>query len=82
MTTPLLKHWQAYWELEPFGGAHEDYRAGWTAMLLHNANCGKGKEKEMGYFFKSLREPAPEYTDEELMRQVDATMIAQGGVKG
>jgi hypothetical protein len=58
--------WKAYFELEPFGPVQEDLRAGYVAMLTHNANCKPGKEKRPSDFFPSLRIPERKQTAQDV----------------
>jgi hypothetical protein len=57
MPRGLWQEWQAYFEIEPWGGPQDDLRAGYMAAMYHNAHRKDGAEaKSPGDFFPSLRQ--------------------------
>ncbi len=59
MDSAELSEWQAYYSIEPFGPAQEDYRAGICAAVTHNSvPREKGaKPAQPQDFFHSLQKP-------------------------
>ena len=76
--------WMAFSRLEPFGGLHEDFRAGQVCATLANVNR-KADSEPFGAadFMPALRppgadEPETELTDEQRAAFLDAAFFGIG----
>jgi hypothetical protein len=48
--------WREFYRRGPFGPRQENIRAALIVVKVHNANCGKGQEIDVGDVFPSLRD--------------------------
>lgn len=58
MTAYELAEWHEFWNREPFGPKHEDYRTAMVAQLLYDINRDHDKSKSL-----SIDEFTPKYAD-------------------
>lgn len=73
-----MTEWEAMCELEPFGGAHEDLRAGYICMLIQNAHRQKAHPAlKPEDFFPSLRQPVKQQSTDDLL-EVIGQILAKG----
>ncbi len=57
MSHEQYEEWFQFWQLSPWGGAREDYRAGLLAMVAQGSNpWGKGKLMQPEEWFPNLKE--------------------------
>lgn len=76
-----FSRWQAFFQLEPWGGAREDLRAGLLASLHHNA-WFKGANKRPDDWFPNLKSGDPDeptQTPQQAAAKAKAWVQAQGG---
>ena len=65
--------WQAFDLVSPLGAWRDDWRTAYLAMMIHNANCGRGKGKKVSDFLPDWIKP---HTDEVTEPQSVEAMIA------
>lgn len=80
-----LAEWLAYSELEPFGPAREDLRAGLVAAVVANTSFGRGKGSKThkpSDFFANLADdggPARRMGADDMAEQAMAMTRSMGG---
>jgi len=74
-----LAEWMAYEELEPFGEARADMRAGIIAATFANVHRRKGARPFKPIDFMPKFDRQPEQTPEQQLRIVEALNKAFGG---
>ena len=84
LSSAELAEWDVFMELEPFGSAWEDLRAGTITAAIYNANPFRSSMRvaKPADFFKSLRGPAKkeiEYTPAEAAARAAAFVKSVGG---
>lgn len=77
MTCDQFDEWQAFYQLEPWGGHRDDWRIGILVAWIVKAFTGKDVKPED--VFATLREER-ELTPEQLARQIEIRAMAMGAV--
>jgi len=77
LTPERLAFWHAFYDLEPWGGARDDLRAGLVASLLNNAWFKSTKTP--ADWFPNLGESRPTMTPQEAAAKAKAWVQATGG---
>jgi hypothetical protein len=72
----LFYEWQLYWEREPWGGAHEDYRSAILCHLLDVANQGTNARQPYEFFDSLSRLVKGDEPD--IVEQLDRFAAAHG----
>ncbi len=65
MTGPQLGEWMEFFECEPFGGPHEDYRFAQLLNLLYDCNRDSSKSSALplSHWFHTLKATGPDRWD-------------------
>jgi len=78
MTSKEYEDWKAFYQVEPFGDARADYRAGVIASVVANANKKKSARRVKPLdFFPSWKRRKQSW--EEQLSIVEALNVAFGG---
>lgn len=82
ITAAQFREWLAYFELEPFGPAREDLRAGAIAAAVYNSSLGRKKGSRAikpSDVFENLRVAQPKQTADQMAQRAKAISRAMGG---
>lgn len=86
MTAAQLQEWITYFELEPWGGARDDYRSGLVAAAVVNAAPFRGKGAKAftpSDFFPELStKPRRAQTPADMLEVARAMTAGLGGTVG
>lgn len=85
MPVRLFREWLAYWQLEPFGGARDDLRAGLVAAVAANSAFGRAKGartyKPSDFFGNLKDDDEPKAMTADAMERVAMAMTTRMGGK-